>query len=146
MSFPNMQLRALLESTIAYAMAKGWKAAEVESTFDALMKPMREAEKKAEVERLSRELTLSQAEDALDRAMGEFWEPNVMLPFFEALRLRFPRHHKTIANIDDWAGDASNEREEDLASDEYVRLACKAINALKRLPWPKPVQVDREQG
>ena len=141
-----MQLRALLESTIAYAMSKGWQAADVEATFDALMKPMRQAEKKAEIERFSRELTFSQAEDALCHAMGEFWEPDVMLSFFEALKLRFPRHHKTIANIDDWAGDASNERAEGCGTSEYERLSYAALRALRRLPWPKLVQVDPIQG
>jgi len=142
MAFPNVKLQALMESLVAYAVANDWGVEEVEVAFGRAMKPLRaHHERKASV-RLAEELTFFQAKGDLDHAMGVYWDSPKMDRLFEALRLRFPRHAKTIKNIDDWAGDASNEREEDLDSDEYVRLACKALNALKRLPWPAAVKVD----
>ena len=146
MSFPNMQLRALVESLVAYAMSKGWKASEVEATFDSLMEPMRRREKEAKLARMAEELTLSHAEDVLIRAMGEYWDSPKMDDFFGALKLRFPTRLKTLASIDDWAGEASNERSECGDSSDYEKLADKALNALRRLPWPKPVQVDQVPG
>jgi len=146
MSHTNTQLQALLESVIAYAMTKNWKVAEVEAAFSALMEPMRRREANDRVEHLYRTLTPEQAENMLIHAMAERWKDNVMSTFFAALKLRFPTRCKTIDNIDDWAGAASNEASEHGGTEEYEKLADKALKALCRLPWPKPVQVDPALG
>ncbi len=147
MSFPNMQLRALVESLVAYASAKGWSVREVESTFDSLMEPMRKREAQRELEAYAERLTYIDAYEALTYAMTDYWDQEKMDRLFAALALRFPKRAKTIENIDQWAGDASNENHEKRPDEAYVaRMYNKALNALKRLPWPEPVQVDPIQG
>ena len=144
MAFPNMQLRALVGSLVAYAESQGWSVAEVEATFHSMMEPLRKREEAASLARLAERLTLKEAEDAVSYAMSDFWDEDKMTQLFAALTLRFPKRAKTVVNIDDWAGEACNEIHESCPDEDLAaRLYNKALKALRSLPWPATVEVNQ---
>lgn len=85
-------------------------------------------------------LTYKGVRDALDKAMGENWEEKEMQHLLARLKSRFPRHHKTLDRIMEWAGDNSNERsdiETHSGGNEEAYDKCwkKVMRAVERLPW-----------
>jgi hypothetical protein len=78
----------------------------------------------------------------LDEAMGVCWDERVVQDLFQRLRDRFPRHHKSLARIEEWVGDNSNERSDiethsGGSEDKYSHAWNKVMNAVDRLPWDR---------
>ena len=87
-------------------------------------------------------LTCKEVREFLDKAMGEWWHEDEVQRLFARLKDRFPRHHKTLDRIEEWAGDNSNERsdiETHSGGSEEVYSKCwdKVMRAVERLPWSR---------
>lgn len=134
-----LDLIGLAEMFVHDASKQGHTSTQIAKALEGALLPLREKEKEAGHQQAAKDWDFKSVEDALTEAMAEFWGMSYNMDDLQLeLKLRFPRHHKSIDNIFEWAGDVSNEREEmgkHGPSAEYERGFSKVINALKRLPW-----------
>ena len=86
---------------------------------------------------MRQKLSRRMVHDKLDLAMGIIWDDDEVRALFYRLQDRFPRHHKTLARIEDWAGDNSNVRCEDGYTSEFTHAWDKVMRAVDRLPWDR---------
>lgn len=135
-----LDIKGLAEMYVVDAKKLGHDAHRILRAVMTALEPLEAEELAARIAKEAKELTFDSAEDQLGHSMSEFWESDDVDELEATLKVRFPRHHKTIDNIIEWAGDASNERE-DMGKDgddrEFQRVWDKTMNALKKLPWEK---------
>ncbi len=134
-----LNLPQLADTFVIAASHRGHTSDQIRKAFEVALQPMREKEKAAGHKQAAKEWTRDQVVDAFSESMAEFWGLSFNMEDLQLeLKLRFPKHHKTIDNIFEWAADASNEREDtrtDGPSREYERGYDKVIRTIKRLPW-----------
>lgn len=133
-----LELKQLAETYVADARKQGHDAHKILRAVMTALEPVEAEELAARIAKDAKELTFDMAEDQLTHSMAEFWESEDVDELEATLKVRFPRHHKTIEKIIEWAGDVSNEREDmgrNGPTAEYERGFNKVVSALKRLPW-----------
>lgn len=133
-----LDLKGLAEMYVVDASKQGHDAHKILRAVMTALEPLEAEELAARIAKEARELTFDSAEDQITHAMAEFWESEDVDELEQVLKVRFPRHHKTIDKLIEKAGDASNEREEmgkNGPSREWEKLFNGVIEKLKKLPW-----------
>jgi len=135
----HADLKKIAEVFVMFASREGYSVAAIEAAVEASLVTLRNKEEKEYLQEYASNLTYEPAEDLLTHAMAEVWESDDVDQLTEALKIKFPKHHKSIVKLIDIAGDCSNEREDmrNGPSKEFEELYDEAINKLKKLPWKK---------
>lgn len=130
-----LDLRRLAQTFVIDATDQGHSVAVIESAVEEFLAPLRAKEERSHLEKRAQQLTFDPVKRALVTAMSDFWEGDDVDELQAMLKIRFPKHHKTIDKLIELAGEASFVVDKDGPVKEYEYFYDRTIKALKKLPW-----------
>lgn len=132
----EIELNAQAAAFVHAMYVAGNTSSAIAAAVNTVLAPIVEEEREDDVVVYARKMTVVTAQNVISDAMSNFWDDDEMEMLNDGLCMRFPKHAKAIQRIIDWAGDVSQQRDDE-PSTRYERGFDKVNAAVARLPWKK---------